>query len=113
MDTADMSTTSLRMAAHFPTVFLTDTTESCGGSIQLVRMLNRLGVCSSADTLARAIQYRVKESENRGPDQDCVPNAITIISTDNIDFLHSYAQVFCGKQTSSWHGTTVQTVQLR
>ena len=42
-----------------------------------------------------------------------MPNAITIISTDNIDFLHSYAQVFCGKQTSSWHGTTVQAVQPR
>ena len=76
-------------------------------------MLNRLGVCSSADTLARAIQYKVKERENRGPEQDCVPNAITIISIDNLDFLHSYAQVFCGKQTSSWHGTTVQGVQPR
>ena len=73
---------------------ITDTIESCGGSTQLVRTLNRLGVCSSADTLARAIQYRVKERENRGPEHDCVPNAITIISADNIDFLHSYAQVF-------------------
>ena len=49
--------------------------------------------------------------EKRGPVQDCRPSATTVISTDNIDFPHSYAQVFCGKQTSSWHGTTVQAVQ--
>ncbi len=72
----------------------------------IVRILNRLGVCSSADTLARSIQYRVRERE-----QECSPDTLTVISADNIDFLHSYARVFCGKQTSSWHGTTVQAVQ--
>ena len=77
----------------------------------LIRMLNRLGACSSADTLARVIQYRVEEREKRGVEQDCNPNEITIISVDNIDFLHNYAQVYCGAQTSSWHGPTVQAVQ--
>ena len=37
--------------------------ESGGGSTQLIRTLNRMGVCSSADTLARSIQFRVKERE--------------------------------------------------
>lgn len=41
----------------------------------------------------------------------CSPNSFTVISADNIDFLHSYARVFYGNQTRSWHGTTVQAVQ--
>ena len=77
----------------------------------LIRMLNRLGACSSADTLARVIQYRVEEREERGVEQDCNSNEITIVSADNMDFLHSYAQLYCGAQTSSWHGTMVQAVQ--
>ena len=71
----------------------------------------RFGICSSADTLARSIQYRVQEHEKGGPVQDSVPSATTVISADNIDILHSYAQVFWGKPTSSWRGTTVQAVQ--
>lgn len=38
-------------------------------------------------------------------------NAFTVASADNIDFVHSYARIYCGKQQSSWHGTTVQLVQ--
>ena len=77
----------------------------------LIQMLNRLRACSSVDTLARVIQYRVEERKKRGVEQDCNPNSFTIISADNIDSLHSYAQVYCGAQTSGWHGTTVQAVQ--
>ena len=90
---------------------VTDTVESLGGSSLLIRILNRLGICSSADTLARSIQYRIQEREQRGPEQECSPNSFTVISADNIDFLHSYARVFHGNQTRSWHGTTVQAVQ--
>ena len=90
---------------------ITDTVDSLGGSALLIRILNRLGVCSSADTLARSIQYRVQEREKRGAEQECSPNSFTVISADNIDFLHSYARVFYGNQTRSWHGTTVQAVQ--
>ncbi len=90
---------------------VTDVVESLGGSTQLVKVINRLGICSSADTLARSIQHRVKERESKGPEQECSSDSITFISADNIDFLHSYAQVFCGNQSSSWHGTTVQAVQ--
>lgn len=90
---------------------ITDVVDSLGGSTQLVKILNRLGICSSSDTLARCIQHRATERETKGPEQECSRDSITFISADNIDFLHSYAQVFCGNQSSSWHGTTVQAVQ--
>ena len=90
---------------------VTDTIDRCGGSTELIRILNRLGVCASADTLARFIQHKVEECQRRGPEHDCVESLPTIISVDDIDFQNSYSRVFCGKQKSSWHGTTVQVVQ--
>ena len=65
---------------------VTDTIDRCGGSTELIRILNRLGVCASADTLARFIQHKVKERQRRGPEHDCVESLPTIISVDNIDF---------------------------
>ena len=35
-------------------------------------------------------------------------NCFMIASADNIDYVHHFARVYCGKQQSSWHGTTVQ-----
>ena len=80
---------------------ITDTIESQGGSAMLVRILNTLGACSSADTLARTVQQHVAEREQRGPEYDCSPATYTIVSVDNIDFMHGYAKVFCGNQASS------------
>ena len=37
--------------------------------------------------------------------------AFTVVSADNLDFLHSYARVYSGNQQLSWHGTTIQVVQ--
>ena len=86
---------------------ITDTIESQGGSGVLVKILNRLGVCASLDTLSRFIQYKADSSK-------CTTNrdteSFTVVS-DNIDFMHSFARAYCGQQTSSWHGTTVQAVQ--
>ena len=90
---------------------LTDMVETLGGSTTLIRILNRLGICTSSDTLLRTIQHRVTERQNRGPEQECIPNTVTFISADNIDFIHSFAKVFCGNQLSSWHGTSIQAVQ--
>ena len=39
--------------------------------------------------------------------------AFTVVSADNLNYVHSYARVYCGKHQSSWHGTTVQVVQPR
>jgi len=38
-------------------------------------------------------------------------DAFTLVSADNLDFVHGHARVYCGKQQRSWHGTTVQVVQ--
>ena len=44
---------------------VTDTIDRCGGSTELIRILNRLEVCASADTLARFIQHKVEEHQRR------------------------------------------------
>ena len=91
--------------------FLTDAIETCGGSSRLVRLLNRLGVCASADTHSRYVLYRVQATINDGPLSGYPMHALTLVSLDNLDYVHSFARVFCGLQQSSWHGTTVQFVQ--
>ena len=57
---------------------ITDIVDGLGGLALPVKMLNHLGVCSSADTLARALQYRVTERENRGVHSECSSTAFTI-----------------------------------
>ena len=88
---------------------ITDIVESQGGSALLIKILNRLGVCVSSDTLSRFIEHKVKTSDFKT--NGLAEDSFTIISTDNLDFLHSYAQVYQGNQKSSWHGTTIQAVQ--
>ena len=88
-----------------------DIIETCGGNRRLIRSLNRLGVCASADTHARYVQFRIKNSLLEGIMSRYPQNAFTVVSVDNLDFIHSFARVYCGKQQLSWHGTTMQIVQ--
>ena len=90
---------------------IADIVDSLGGSSLLLRILNRLGVCASSDTLSRFIQHNVQSKRTGETEPDLDQQEFTVVSADNIDFLHSYARVFSGKQNSSWHGTTVQAVQ--
>ena len=85
--------------------------QTCGGSNRLVRLLNRFGACASSDTHARYVQYRVDKSKKEGPMSGFPDNAFIVASADNLDYIHSYARVYCGNQQSSWNGTTVQLVQ--
>ena len=39
-------------------MLVTDTIDHCGGSTELIRILKRLGVCASADTLAHKVEER-------------------------------------------------------
>ena len=91
-------------------VLIADLIDCFGGSTELIRILNRLGVCASTDTLLRHINT-VVETDTKGILRELNPAVITLFSMDNIDFLQSHAQVFCGNQQLSWHGTTVQAVQ--
>ena len=90
---------------------IADAIETCGGSSRLMKLMNRLGVCASEDTHKRYIQYRVEKSMKQGPMFGYPSKAFTIASADNLDFIHSHARVYSGKQQLSWHGTTVQVVQ--
>ena len=67
-------------------------------------------MCSSADTLARFVQFKRTASDQRHF-KHLSKDVFTLVSADNLDFMHSFARVFCGHQTSSWHGTTVQVAQ--
>ena len=89
---------------------VTDVVDSQGGSALLIKILNRLGVCTSTDTLSRFIQHKVN-SLDINQNSYMNPDSFTVVSADNIDFLHSYARVFRGNQSSGWHGTSVQAVQ--
>ena len=89
---------------------LTDMIDSQGGTALLVKILNRLGICASADTLSRFIQYKACSPEN-ATNKQLDPECFTVVSADNIDFMHIFARVYKGNENASWHGTTVQVVQ--
>ena len=71
-------------------VLITDTVESQGGSLLLIKILNRLGICSSSDVLSRFIQFSRVSSIT--PKKQFDSDSFTVVSADNIDFLHSYAR---------------------
>lgn len=63
---------------------LTDMIDGYGGSSLLIRTLNRLGICSSLDTLARTIQYQVKLRKEIGPEKEFNNTAVCVVSIDNL-----------------------------
>lgn len=94
-------------------VLIADLIDSYGGSLELIKIFNQIGVCVSNDTLLRHIQQKVQESMAEGILQGLNPSILTLFTLDNIDFLHSHAQVFARNQTLSWHGTTIPEVQAK
>ena len=79
---------------------LTDVVYSHGGTTELVRVLNRLGMISSEDMHARYVDNIVRHSDKA---QDVDPSQTVVAILDNLDFLQSNA--------ADWHGTTVQILQ--
>ena len=94
---------------------LADKVECCGGSAELLQILNCLGITASLETLKRHIHNVSEIRKQTGIDGLLVDKdkAFTIASADNIDFLSSYAAVYSGCQHRSWHATSVQLVQPR
>ena len=90
---------------------IADIVKTCGGSNRLMKVLNRLGVCASIETHGRYVQYRVDSINSEGPMSGYPQNSFMVVSADNLDYVHQYARSFSGKQSISWHGTTVQIVQ--
>ena len=89
---------------------LTDVIDGQGGSALLIKVLNKMGVCSSSDTLSRFINH-ISNNSCLLSNKALITESFAIVSADNLDYLHSYARVCKHNQKSSWHGTTVQFVQ--
>ena len=90
------------MPMHTLVTYMVD---SQGGSALVVKFLNHLGVCASADTLLWFIQFKAssyQELRKKYSNTD----SFLLVSADKL--THSYAQVFSGNQQNSWHGTTIQ-----
>ena len=92
-------------------VLLTDLVESQGGSSELVHLLNSVGAIASVDTHQRHVQFYIERKREQGILSELNMENFTVVSVDNIDFLQRHAYVYCGDQSRSWHGTTVQAVQ--
>ena len=92
-------------------LLLTDFIDACGGSANLILVLNRLGGAASLDSLNRHMCAVALQRKAKGLLRDINSRAFTIASTDNIDFLQSHASVYAGSQHRSWHGTSIQVVQ--
>ena len=83
---------------------MTDLIESQGGSSVLIKILNRLGVCSSADTLARFIQHKRTISEQH-QFRHLSNDAFTVVSADNLDFFAQFCTclLWQSKKWLAWH----------
>ena len=88
-----------------------DSIEVYGGSRQLIKLLKRLGVCVSTDTHDRFVTLVAEQQKNASVWSELPTNTFTFACVDNIDFLQSHAAMYCGDQTRSYHGTTIQIVQ--
>ena len=92
-------------------ILLTEAVLCHGGTLELVRILNRLGAVASIDTVNRLATHVVQKRQSEGVKSDLKGAIFSAVSIDNIDILQSYGFVSCLDTTRSWHGTSVQCVQ--
>ena len=92
-------------------VVLSDIIESCGGSTELITILNRFGIVASVETLKRTILSVSQDRKAAGVKSLLVDKAFTVASADNVDFLQSNTAVYAGNQHRGWYATSIQLVQ--
>ncbi len=73
--------------------------------------MNRIGAVASLDTSNRLATHVVQTRLVKGIKPSLIPNALTIVSVDNIDILQPHAVVSSLDATRSWHGTSIQVMQ--
>ena len=95
---------------HAPSC-VTDTILCHGGSLELVRIMNRVGAVASIDTASRLATSVVSTRISRGVKRERIPNTLSVVSIDNIDVLQVHAMVCSTDATLSWHGVSTQCVQ--
>ena len=72
---------------------LADAILCMGGSTELVKMFNRLGIVVSLDTHDRIATAVVTRRINKGIHSELTPHTLTVVSIDNIDILQHHAMV--------------------
>ncbi len=82
-------------------VLLTETILCHGGDQVLVQIMNRIGAVASLDTSNRLATHVVQTRLVKGIKPSLIPNALTIVSVDDIDILQPHAVVLARYINSS------------
>ena len=92
-------------------ILLTKAIQCYGGSLELIRIFNRIGAVASLDTCDHLSTSVVHKRLLLGTEQELCPNTLTVVSVDNIDSLQPDAMISSTDATRSWHSTSVQCTQ--
>ena len=92
-------------------VLLTEIILCHKGSLELVKIMNRIGAVASLDTCNRLSTLVVQKRLRDGIKIHLVPGMLSVISIDNIDIQLPHGIVSCMDDTRSWHGTSTQCTQ--
>ena len=92
-------------------ILVTEAVLCHGGTLELVKILNRIGAAASIETVNRLATHVVQKRLSDGVQSELEPQKFATVSIDNIDILQPYGFVSCLDATRSWRGASVQCVQ--